>query len=104
MLGYSHDEILGMTVSDVLVPDEAPRVAGEVARLRGGDAVKSEWHFRRKDGSTFYGEVNGRRLADSRLLGYVRDISQRKRTERCSSRACWTATPWCNKPVRCCAG
>ena len=70
-----------MMVSDVLAPDEAPRVAGEVAGLRGGDAVKSVWRFRRKDDSIFYGEVNGRRLADSRLLGYVRDISQRKRTE-----------------------
>ena len=76
MLGYSHDEILGMMVSDVLAPDEAPRVAGELARLRGGDAVKSVWRFRRKDDSIFYGEVNGRRLADSRLLGYVRDVSQ----------------------------
>ena len=81
MLGYSHDEILGMMVSDVLVPDEAPRVASEVARLRDGDAVKSVWRFRRKDDSSFYGEVNGRQLADSRLVGYVRDISQRKRTE-----------------------
>ena len=65
-----------MMVSDVLAPDEAPRVAGELARLRGGDAVKSVWRFRRKDDSIFYGEVNGRRLADSRLLGYVRDVSQ----------------------------
>ena len=62
MLGYSHDEILGMMVSDVLVPDEAPRVASEVARLRDGDAVKSVWRFRRKDDSSFYGEVNGRQL------------------------------------------
>ena len=81
MLGYSHGEILGMMISDVLAPDEAPRVASEMARLRDGDAVKSVWRFRRKDDSSFYGEVNGRQLADSRLVGYVRDISQRKRTE-----------------------
>jgi len=81
MLGYTRAEILGLSLTDVVAPDEGPRVAGEVARLRGGDAVKSEWRFRRKDGSIFWGEVNGRQLADSRLLGYVRDISQHRRVE-----------------------
>jgi PAS domain-containing protein len=43
--------------------------------------VKSEWRFRRRDGSIFYGEVNGRQLADSRLLGCVRDISPHRQVE-----------------------
>jgi PAS domain S-box-containing protein len=70
-----------MSIVDVLAPDEIPRVADEVARLRGGAAVKSEWRFRRKDGSIFHGEVHGRQLADSRLLGYVRDISAHRQIE-----------------------
>jgi PAS domain S-box-containing protein len=81
MLGYSREELLGMAIPDVLAPDEIPRVADEVARLRGGAAVKSEWRFRRKDGSIFHGEVHGRQLADSRLLGYVRDISAHRQIE-----------------------
>jgi signal transduction histidine kinase len=55
-------------------------VADEVARLRGGGAVKSEWRFRRKDGSIFHGEVHGRQLADDPLrseLTPVRDAGQR---------------------------
>jgi PAS domain S-box-containing protein len=81
MLKYSREELLTMSIVDVLAPDEIPRVADEVARLRGGGAVKSEWRFRRKDGSIFHGEVHGRQLADSRLLGYVRDISGHRQIE-----------------------
>jgi len=75
MLGYARTELIGMSIADVLSPGEIPRVADELARLRDGSPVKSEWQFRRKDGSIFHGEVHGRQLADSRLLGYVRDIS-----------------------------
>jgi PAS domain S-box-containing protein len=81
MLGYSREEILGLSITDVVAPDEIPRVADEVARLRGGCAVKSEWRFHRKDGSTFHGEVHGRQLTDSRLLGYVRDVSESRQAE-----------------------
>ena len=82
MLGYSREELLVMAIPDVLAPDEVPRVGDEVARLHGGTAVQSEWRFRRKDGSVFHGEVHARQLTDSRLLGYVRDITQRKRIEQ----------------------
>ena len=81
MLGYSREEILRMSFVDVLAPEEQPRVAEEVARLRLGTPVSSEWRFRRKDGSTFQGEVNGLMLSDSRLLGFLRDITQRRQVE-----------------------
>ena len=81
MLGYSREEILGMSMVDVLAPDEATRIHRELARLRGGSPAKSEWRFRRKDGSILPVEVHGRQLTDSRFLGYVRDISQRRHVE-----------------------
>jgi len=81
MLGYSRDELLSLSMSDVLAPEETARLGGEVERLLGGSTVKSEWRFRRKDGSCFFGEVSGRRLPDSRLIGFLRDISERKHVE-----------------------
>jgi PAS domain S-box-containing protein len=81
MLGYSHDEILAMSITDVLAPEEIPRLDRELRRLSGGRPVRSEWRFRRKDGSSLYGEVHARQLSDSRILGHLRDVSQSRRVE-----------------------
>ena len=81
MLGYSRDEILEMSIGDLVVQEEAHRVMPEIDRLRSEDSVISEWQFRRKDGSIFYGEVNATNLSDSRLLGVVRDITERKKAD-----------------------
>lgn len=78
MLGYSRQEILGMSIADLIATEEAPRVAHETARLIGGSPAKSEWRFRRKDGSFFYGEINVRQLEDTRLLAVLRDITPLK--------------------------
>ena len=81
MLGYSREEILGMSMVDIIASEEQPRIVDEVGRLRLGTPVSSEWRFKRKDGSTFYGEVNGLVLSDSRLLGFLRDVTQRRHVE-----------------------
>jgi PAS domain S-box-containing protein len=81
MLGYSREEILKMSVPDVVMQEEAEQVVPEIHRLQGEDSVISEWRFRRKDGSIFYGEVNGTALSDARLLGVVRDITERKKAD-----------------------
>ncbi|WP_051906953.1 PAS domain S-box protein [Methylomarinum vadi] len=81
MLGYSREEILQLSIPDILSPEEVLRVEPELARLKKGVSVKSEWRFRCKDGSVFVGEVNVRQLPDERLLAFLRDMSERKRTE-----------------------
>ena len=81
MLGYTREEILQLSISDVVVPDETARVAPEMSRFDGGDVIRSEWRFRRKDGSFFPGEVSGKKLPDGRLQGILRDISERRRAE-----------------------
>ncbi len=80
-LGYTLDEMLCLSIPDILAPEERERLGDELARLLGGTPIRSEWSFRRKDGSTFFGEVNARRLPDSRFIGVLRDISDRKRVE-----------------------
>ena len=82
MLGYSREEVLGLSFSDVLMEEELVRLAAEVERLSESKTVMSEWKFRRKDGTPLIGELSGRRLPDGRLQGIVRDISQRRQAEQ----------------------
>jgi two-component system cell cycle sensor histidine kinase/response regulator CckA len=81
MLGYTRDEMLSRTLVDVLAPEEVSRLPLAVAKLAEAQVTCSEWRFRRKDGSEIVGEIVGRQLPDGRLLGIIRDITQRKLAE-----------------------
>ena len=81
MLGYSREEVLARMHSDMLEPDEWPRIGSEVAQLASGQMVRSEWRFRRKDGSEFVGEITGTQLPDGRLQAFLRDITERRAAE-----------------------
>ncbi len=81
MLGYSREEILKFSLPDILIEDELPRIAPEVERLSESKLVMTEWKFRRKDGTSFVGELSGRKLPDGRLQGMVRDITSRRQAE-----------------------
>ena len=81
MLGYSREEILQLSIPEIVTAEDVKRVGSEVGRFTEEGIVRSEWTFRRKDGSLFPGEVSGRQLPDGRLQGILRDITERKRTE-----------------------
>ena len=81
MLGYTREEILRRSLADIVVAEERLRIAEELARLLGGGTIRSEWKFRRSDGSTFLGEVCAKRLPDGRLQGILRDMTERRRAE-----------------------
>jgi PAS domain S-box-containing protein len=81
MFGYTPAEIRRLTIAEVLDPAELARVPGQMSQLASGNAVRDEWQFRRKDGSTFIGELVGRQLPDGRLQAIIRDITERKRAE-----------------------
>jgi formate hydrogenlyase transcriptional activator len=81
MLGYSVDEILKLSIRDIVAPGEVSRLERELGRLEGGAVTRAEWLFRRKDGTLFPGEVAARQLPDGRLQAIVRDISERKLAE-----------------------
>ncbi|MFA6119871.1 MAG: ATP-binding protein [Sideroxydans sp.] len=81
MLGYTCEEILNLSIHDIHVEEEIPHIPATIARYAEGSVVTSEWVFKRKDGSTFVGELVARQLPDGRLQGILRDISDRKKAE-----------------------
>jgi len=83
-IGYTRDEMLGMSVSEIN-PDFPPERLTEFVRgLRGGPVPPFETNNRRKDGSIMPIEISVAHLeidgADY-MFGVVRDISERKQLE-----------------------
>jgi PAS domain S-box-containing protein len=83
MLGYSRAEIIGRTVLDFAAPEDVEDLSRRRAQLREkGGSHSLEQRLRRKDGTLVAVEVRGTVLPDGRRQHIVRDITERKRTER----------------------
>jgi diguanylate cyclase (GGDEF)-like protein/PAS domain S-box-containing protein len=89
-LGYSREELLKMTLVDVIDPAEIPKLSTQLTQLAKGGLVVSEWLFLRKDGSRFHGEVRGKQLSNGNLQGILIDITERNKSNE-SSRIAATA-------------
>jgi PAS domain S-box-containing protein len=81
IVGYSRDELIGMTIIDLLRPEDITRLEGDKQQLRAGNAVMGEWWLRRKDGTHVPVEVNATILPDGRWQAFVREITIRKQLE-----------------------
>jgi PAS domain S-box-containing protein len=81
MLGYSRDELLKLSITNIVSSEDKLRVATEISRLHAGEIVRSEWQFCCKDGSVFPGEVSATILPDGQLQSILRDITERKIAE-----------------------
>jgi PAS domain S-box-containing protein len=86
MLGYDKGELEGLDHCDVYHPDyqELTRERAE-ARMRGENVTPQyEVKLQRKDGSSFDGEINARKIMFGNGPGiqvWVRDITERKQAE-----------------------
>jgi diguanylate cyclase (GGDEF)-like protein/PAS domain S-box-containing protein len=81
MLGYTKEELLTMSISDIVAGEEQARIAPETGLLEASHPTLSDWKFCRKDGTTFLGEVSANLLPDGRLLAIVHDVTERRRVE-----------------------
>ena len=81
MLGYTREEILGMTVMDLIPPEDLPRLEDQKNKLLGGAVKINDWNLVCKDGRLLPTEVSTKILPDGRWQAFVRDISDRKLAE-----------------------
>jgi PAS domain S-box-containing protein len=86
--GYEAAELLEMSLSDLIYPEDRADNEARIARALGGDhsTVTFERRYRRKDGATAWGLVSLAFVAgaDGRLrsLATIQDITARKRAEQ----------------------
>jgi PAS domain S-box-containing protein len=82
MLGYTHQDLIGKTIFDLIPPEDVERLLQSKTQLLHGDTHVDQWTLRRSDGVWLPVEVSAKILPDGRWQGFVRDISERKRLER----------------------
>ncbi|MFW6079806.1 MAG: PAS domain S-box protein [Gemmatimonadota bacterium] len=82
MFGYTKDELLGLTIADLVPRSSAEALPDVITEVTGDEAV--ERVNRRKDGTHFPTEVVTKFVdvgGERRVIAYVRDISARKELE-----------------------
>lgn len=82
MTGYSNREILQMSIKDIVLKEEMERIDNERSLLSKHGITTSEWIFRRKDGSVFFGEIVSRELPSGKTQSVLRNITERKKSEQ----------------------
>jgi PAS domain S-box-containing protein len=81
MLGYTHDELVGLHGTDIVAQIEIPHIGVALRDINAKSDHRREWQFRRKDGSTFMAEVIATMMPDGNIMAMIRDITERKQAE-----------------------
>jgi len=85
MLGYTRNEIVGLSMDDVHPQEDLPAIQSLFEKqLRGEISLAPKIPMLRKDGSIFYADINATHVTLSQkpcLVGIFRDITERKKTE-----------------------
>jgi len=80
--GYSLKELSKMNMRDLFTEEEIKREPFKYELLKKGQVVRRERTITRKDGTTCEVEMNTKMLPDKTYMAVIRDITQRKKTER----------------------
>ena len=85
MLGYTHDEIFGLSIDDIHPKEDLPGIRESFEKqLRGEISLAPEVAVLRKDGSVFYADINATHLTlreKQCLCGIFRDITDKQKLE-----------------------
>lgn len=76
--GYSREEVLQLSVVDMLFEEELKTNPLRILSLSPGNIFNYERKLKKKDGSALEMELSGKMMEDGRVLILIRDISERK--------------------------
>ena len=79
--GYSKEELLQMSVSDMLPPESLEEGLAIFSTMARTGSSNGEVMFRHKNGTNRWWAISGVKLSDSKFLGFAKDISIRKQSD-----------------------
>ncbi len=80
--GYSATQLTSMSIPDLLAAESRESGLDQFHTLVAAGRLSTELGFRRADGSLRYWSVSATRIGPDRYLGFVEDITARKRAEK----------------------
>ena len=81
ILGYSEDEVLNLNISDILAEESSEDGQAHFKELLETGMAKSDLIHKHKEGSKRWLTINAVKLSQTRVLGFARDITDRKQVE-----------------------
>ncbi|MEI6433689.1 MAG: PAS domain S-box protein [Bacteroidota bacterium] len=80
--GYSKDELLKMSISDILAEESLEEGMTNIRKMDNEGSSKSDLLFKHKNGTKRWWTVDEVKLTESRILGFTKDITERKIAEQ----------------------
>ncbi len=81
LLGYSKKEMLKLHIWETVVLNDKEKRSESINILQISGRYSNEFTYKRKDNSTFYGLLSAVKISEDKFLGFVKDISERKKQE-----------------------
>lgn len=82
MTGYSIDELLNMSITDLIPADSASILMGNFELLKKIGYIRVEKEYLHKKGSRLWRQISTVKLSDDRFLEFTIDITDRKMAEK----------------------
>jgi PAS domain S-box-containing protein len=82
MVGYSREELLSMNILDLATEDKEDLLQPGRENMMKGTNLLIEKKLRRKDGTLLYTEINSGLFGNDKVCSFVRDITERKKSEQ----------------------
>ncbi len=79
--GYTKEEILNLSMVDLLFEEDLKANPFRTDDLKSGKTLRNQRRGKKKDGTSFEFEVNSQMLSDGRILFVGSDITERKKAE-----------------------
>lgn len=81
MSGYSAEELNVMTIEDLIAEESLDETMAQFSKVKETGSATADLWVDRKDGSKVFVTVDAVKISETRLLGFSKDITDRKKAE-----------------------